>query len=100
MDMIQIRNGSSGILVMSGRNKKAGDLAVLQQCGLRFSATTDLSAERCENVIEKECVENVGRKIKRVFPWVKKMMPMPGICGRELFEDADNSKEWLLAMLL
>lgn len=31
-----------------------------------FSATTDLSAERCENVIEKECVENVGRKIKRV----------------------------------
>lgn len=31
-----------------------------------FSATTDLSAERCENVIEKECGENVGRKIKRV----------------------------------
>lgn len=31
-----------------------------------FSATTDLSAERCENVIEKECIENVRRKIKRV----------------------------------
>ena len=44
-----------------------------------FSATTDLSAERCENVIEKECIENVRRKIKRVSHGGKKMMPMPGI---------------------
>ena len=64
MDMIQIRNGSSGILVMSGRNKKQ---VIWRFCSSAdFSATTDLSAERCENVIEKECVENVGRKIKRV----------------------------------
>lgn len=65
MDMIQIRNGSSGILVMSGRNKKQ---VICGSASVRtaFSATTDLSAERCENVIEKECGENVGRKIKRV----------------------------------
>lgn len=65
MDMIQIRNGSSGILVMSGRNKK--------QVIWRFCSSADcvfsynrFERERCENVIEKECVENVGRKIKRV----------------------------------
>ena len=27
-----------------------------------------------------------------VFPMGEKMMPMPGICGAELFEDADNRR--------
>ena len=50
------------MLDMKGICASSGSAAVRTA----FSATTDLSAERCENVIEKECIENVRRKIKRV----------------------------------
>lgn len=43
-----------------------------------FSATTDLSAERCENVIERSVLRMSEEKLS-VFPMGEKMMPMPGI---------------------